>query len=156
MALGAVAAGTLGAASASTTLPSHAALAERTVEAQPVRPAAGHRHQGAHLLSRPAHRDRTPRQIAARMLRSFGWRDNQFRYLNWLWDQESGWNVYATNPSSGAYGIPQAVPAAKMASSGPDWQSDAATQIRWGLSYILGTYGSPRQAWEHELATGWY
>jgi resuscitation-promoting factor RpfB len=99
---------------------------------------------------------RTPRRIARRMLSSFGWRQSQFKYLNWLWDRESSWNVYATNPASGAYGIPQAVPAAKMASAGPDWQSNARTQIRWGLEYISGTYGTPELAWDHELATGWY
>ena len=73
-----------------------------------------------------------------------------------LWALESGWNIYASNPSSGAYGIPQALPGSKMASAGPDWQGDAATQIRWGLSYIQGTYGSPCAAWSHEEADGWY
>jgi hypothetical protein len=90
------------------------------------------------------------------MLREFGWSQRQFRYLNWLWDAESGWNVHADNPASGAYGIPQACPPGKMASAGPDWRSDAATQIRWGLRYIRATYGTPRRAWEHELRTGWY
>ena len=69
---------------------------------------------------------------------------------------ESGWNVYASNPTSGAYGIPQALPGSKMASAGADWQTDAATQIRWGLGYIQSTYGSPCGAWAHEQADGWY
>jgi hypothetical protein len=90
------------------------------------------------------------------MLRSFGWTSRQFKYLNWLWSAESSWNVSAFNPSTGAYGIPQAVPGAKMASTGPDWQTDAATQIRWGLTYIAAAYGSPRGAWQHEAADGWY
>jgi hypothetical protein len=72
-----------------------------------------------------------------------------------LWNRESGWNVYAENPS-GAYGIPQAYPGSKMAEFGADWQTDAATQIKWGLSYIEGIYGTPCNAWNHELATGYY
>lgn len=81
---------------------------------------------------------------------------SQWQCLYDLWEQESGWNVYAENPSSGAYGIPQALYGSEMASAGPDWESDAATQIRWGLSYIQGRYGSPCGAWEHEEADGWY
>ena len=73
-----------------------------------------------------------------------------------LWNVESGWNVTATNPSSGAYGIPQALPGSKMASAGADWQTSAATQIRWGLGYIKSVYGSPCGAWGHEQADGWY
>jgi hypothetical protein len=95
-------------------------------------------------------------QIAMAMLASYGWSSGQFGCLDPLWAHESGWNVYASNPGSGAYGIPQALPGSKMASAGPDWQTDAATQIRWGLNYIQATYGSPCAAWSHEEATGWY
>lgn len=98
----------------------------------------------------------SPQQIAEQMLSQFGWSSSQFSCLQPLWAQESGWNVYASNPSSGAYGIPQALPGSKMASAGPDWQSNAATQIRWGLTYIQGNYGSPCGAWSHEQADGWY
>ena len=98
----------------------------------------------------------TPRQIARQMLGSFGWSQGQFPYLNWLWNAESGWNKFAENPYSGAYGIPQALPGAKMASAGPNWRSNARTQIRWGLRYIRARYGSPRWAWAHEVAYGWY
>ncbi len=98
----------------------------------------------------------SPQQIAMGMLGSYGWSSSQFSCLDSLWNEESGWNVYATNPSSGAYGIPQALPGSKMASAGPDWQTDAATQIRWGLSYIRSLYGSPCGAWAHEEADGWY
>jgi hypothetical protein len=98
----------------------------------------------------------SPEQIAEQMLSQFGWSSSQFSCLQPLWAQESGWNIYASNPSSGAYGIPQALPGSKMASAGPDWQSNAATQIRWGLTYIQGTYGSPCAAWSHEQADGWY
>jgi hypothetical protein len=98
----------------------------------------------------------SPQQIAMGMLGSYGWSSSQFSCLDPLWNQESGWNVEASNPSSGAYGIPQALPGSKMASAGPDWQTDAATQIRWGLGYIQGIYGSPCGAWAHEQADGWY
>jgi hypothetical protein len=97
----------------------------------------------------------SPQQIAEAMLGSFGWSSSQFSCLDPLWTQESGWNVTAENPD-GAYGIPQALPGSKMASAGPDWQTDAATQIKWGLEYIQATYGSPCGAWAHEQATGWY
>jgi hypothetical protein len=98
----------------------------------------------------------TPRAIARRLLHHFHWSRRQFRYLNPLWDRESSWNVFASNPYSGAYGIPQAVPGSKMATAGSHWRTSARTQIRWGLRYIKDQYGSPRAAWEHELATGWY
>jgi hypothetical protein len=99
----------------------------------------------------------TARTIARRMFGAFGWRPRrQFKFLNWLWNRESSWNVYAENPWSGAYGIPQAVPGAKMASAGPAWRTSATTQIRWGLRYIRGVYGKPRLAWMHEVADGWY
>jgi hypothetical protein len=98
----------------------------------------------------------TARQIARRLLHRFHWSKRQFRYLDPLWARESGWNVHALNPSSGAYGIPQAVPGSKMASAGRHWRYRARTQILWGLRYIKGRYGSPAAAWAHELATGWY
>ena len=109
----------------------------------------------------PAHHKRkavhlTPRQVARRMLKSFHWTQWQYRWLNLLWSRESSWNVHASNPYSGAYGIPQAVPGSKMASAGANWTSSARTQIRWGLKYIKAMYGSPHMAWEHELGTGWY
>ncbi|HYB16410.1 MAG TPA: lytic transglycosylase domain-containing protein, partial [Streptosporangiaceae bacterium] len=98
----------------------------------------------------------SPQQIAEAMLGSFGWSSSQFSCLDPLWEHESGWSVTADNPGSGAYGIPQALPGSRMASAGPDWQTNAATQITWGLEYIKGTYGSPCGAWAHEQATGWY
>jgi len=97
-----------------------------------------------------------PQKIAQAMLGSYGWSSSQFGCLVSLWNTESGWNVYASNPSSGAYGIPQALPGSKMASAGPDWQTNAATQIRWGLGYIKSLYGSPCGAESHEEASGWY
>jgi hypothetical protein len=97
-----------------------------------------------------------PQQIAASMLGSYGWSSGEFSCLQPLWNAESGWNIYARNAGSGAYGIPQALPGSKMASAGPDWASDAATQIRWGLGYIRSVYGTPCGAWAHEQADGWY
>lgn len=98
----------------------------------------------------------SPQQVAEAMLGTFGWSSSQFSCLDPLWAHESGWSVTAYNAGSGAYGIPQALPGSRMASAGPDWQTNAATQIRWGLEYIKSTYGSPCAAWDHEQATGWY
>ena len=99
----------------------------------------------------------TPKQIAWNIMHWFHWKAKwQFKYLNWLWTRESSWNKYATNPYSGAYGIPQAMPGAKMASCGKDWRTSAKTQIRWGMRYIRKMYGSPKAAWAHEVDDGWY
>lgn len=96
------------------------------------------------------------REIAQGMLSSYGWGMDQFSCLDALWQRESGWNHLAANPSSGAYGIPQALPGSKMASAGADWQTNPATQIAWGLGYIAGRYGSPCGAWGHSQSVGWY
>jgi hypothetical protein len=96
----------------------------------------------------------SPRAIARAQLADRGWSD-QFSCLDSLWQRESGWNTYASNPS-GAYGIPQALPGSKMASAGDDWRTNPATQIRWGLGYIGSRYGGPCAAWHHSQANGWY
>ena len=106
--------------------------------------------------SAPATPSGSPQQIAAAMLGSFGWSSGEFGCLQSLWNAESGWNPSASNPISGAYGIPQALPGSKMASAGADWQTNPATQIKWGLGYIKQVYGSPCAAWSHEQSTGWY
>jgi hypothetical protein len=98
----------------------------------------------------------SPQQIAEGMLGQYGWSTSQFSCLNSLWERESGWSATAQNPGSGAYGIPQALPGSEMSGAGPDWQTDATTQIKWGLGYIQGRYGSPCGAWSHEEADGWY
>ena len=98
----------------------------------------------------------SPQQIAQQMLSQYGWSQSQFSCLQPLWFHESGWNVSAENPSSGAYGIPQALPGSQMASAGADWRTNAATQIRWGLNYIHSRYGSPCGAEAHEQADNWY
>ncbi|HVN10834.1 MAG TPA: hypothetical protein VMT69_01985 [Kineosporiaceae bacterium] len=107
----------------------------------------------AQQVSRNAVRD--PRSYARLLLQERGWSD-QFTCLNLLWDRESGWNYQAYNPTSGAYGIPQALPGSKMASIAPDWRTNPITQITWGLGYIAERYGTPCEAWAHSQATGWY
>lgn len=87
---------------------------------------------------------------------NYGWGSDQFSCLVSLWSKESGWNYQAYNDSSGATGIPQALPGSKMASAGSDWQTNAATQIAWGLGYISSVYGTPCSAWGHSQATNWY
>lgn len=93
---------------------------------------------------------------AQSVLPSYGWGGDQMSCLIRLWNQESGWRADAYNTSSGAYGIPQSLPASKMATAGPDWQTNARTQINWGLSYISRAYGSPCGAWNHEMGYNWY
>ena len=97
-----------------------------------------------------------PRDIARAMLPQFGFGSDQFACLDSLYNRESGWNVHADNPSSSAYGIPQALPGSKMSSAGSDWADDAATQIRWGLGYIKARYGTPCGAWGHSESHNWY
>jgi len=85
-----------------------------------------------------------------------GWEYAQFSCLVKLWERESNWKLTATNPSSGAYGIPQSLPASKMASAGADWRTNAETQIKWGIGYIEGRYGSPCAALAHSDENNWY
>jgi len=86
----------------------------------------------------------------------YGWSQVQWQCLNQLWRHESGWNERAGNPRTGAYGIPQAYPAAKMAAAGADYLTNPRTQIHWGEDYISARYGTPCAAWAFELARGWY
>jgi uncharacterized protein YabE (DUF348 family) len=94
--------------------------------------------------------------IAQQMLTARGWGSDQFACLLAMWGNESGWRVNAHNSGSGAYGIPQALPGSKMAAFGSDWQTNPATQIAWGLSYISGRYGTPCGAWSYWQGHGWY
>ena len=93
---------------------------------------------------------------AAGQVANRGWGGGEFNCLVLLWNRESGWRLNAYNASSGAYGIPQSLPGSKMQSAGDDWQTNAATQINWGLGYIADRYGSPCGAWAHSEATNWY
>jgi hypothetical protein len=98
----------------------------------------------------------TAQSTAYSMMASFGFDPKtQFGCLDAIWTRESGWRYNAEN-ASGAYGIPQALPGSKMASAGADWQTNPATQIRWGLGYIKSTYGSPCNAWAFWQAHGYY
>ena len=90
------------------------------------------------------------------MAQKYGWGDGEFQCLSSLWQKESGWSYTAYNPGGGATGIPQALPGSKMASAGADWQTNAATQISWGLDYIARSYGTPCSAWSHSQAMNWY
>ena len=92
-----------------------------------------------------------PQAIAAQIVPA-----DQLASFDEIISHESGWDVTATNPSSGAYGLPQALPGDKMASAGADWQTDATTQIEWALNYMNTTYGSPNQAWVFWQANNWY
>lgn len=97
------------------------------------------------------------RGIAASIAaRRYGWGADQIACLDSLWEQESGWDVHARNRTSGAYGIPQALPGSKMGASGEDWRDDATTQVQWGLGYIDATYGSPCGALGSFRSAGWY
>ena len=95
------------------------------------------------------------RALGMAMCADKGWSASQCQDLGTLWQKESGWNSRAHNPS-GAHGIPQALPGSKMASAGPNWQSNARTQIAWGLGYIQSRYGNPSNALAHSYRTGWY
>ena len=90
------------------------------------------------------------------VINSYGWSEDDYYALVNLWNRESGWDPNCYNSYSGAYGIPQSLPGNKMASEGGDWQTNGQTQIRWGLKYIQGRYGSPSGAWGHFLSHNWY
>lgn len=94
--------------------------------------------------------------IGKQMAERYGWTGAQWSALSRLWDKESNWNHRAKNPSSGAYGIPQSLPASKMASAGADWQTNPGTQIAWGLKYIKDRYGSPSAALSFHNRRNWY
>lgn len=101
----------------------------------------------------PAGAQQTAREMSASQ---YGWGDDQFSCLVSLWERESNWNVNSLNASSGAAGIPQALPGEKMATAGADWQTNPATQITWGLGYIAAAYGTPCAAWGHSESFNWY
>jgi Transglycosylase SLT domain len=98
-----------------------------------------------------------PKEIARQILKNkYDYGSNQFTCFNNIIMRESMWRVNATNPSSGAYGIPQALPASKMATIASDWRTNPATQIIWGIEYMKDRYGSPCGAWGFKSANGWY
>lgn len=146
---------------------SEASLARRSAEVsrssrrQELAPAAAKeaellQSEGTTLTRTEDLSDDDPRDIGRALLADFGFSSDQFGCLDSLWTRESGWDVYADNPSSSAYGIPQSLPGSKMASAGADWATNPVTQIRWGLGYIQDRYGSPCGAWAHSESVGWY
>lgn len=131
-------------------------VAQAAADAKAANRAAG---AGAGWVSAPSGMTVDPaaaRAYAASQLGRYGWGSDQMSCLVRLWNQESGWRANAVNPSSDAYGIAQALPPDKMSSAGPDWLTNADTQINWGLTYIKGRYGSPCGAWAHEVSNNWY
>lgn len=98
-----------------------------------------------------------PRGIAKQILKNkYGYGNAQYQCFNNIIIRESNWDINATNPSSGAYGIPQSLPGNKMASVGDDWRTNPATQITWGIEYMNDRYGSPCSAWGFKSSHGWY
>jgi hypothetical protein len=96
------------------------------------------------------------RALGCAALLEVGFGLDQMPCLDKLFTKESHWNPLAKNTSSGAYGIPQALPGNKMAGFGADWQTNPVVQVKWGLSYIKNRYGTPCSAWSHSQSTGWY
>lgn len=117
---------------------------------------SGQKARGVTVRIAPIPASGTPKAFALAEVKSRGWDYNQFSCLVKLWDRESNWRWNATNRSSGAYGIPQSLPASKMASAGADWRTNPETQILWGLGYIDGRYGSPCAALLHSDVNNWY
>jgi len=98
-----------------------------------------------------------PKEIARQILKNkYGYGSSQFDCFNNIIIRESMWRIDATNSSSGAYGIPQALPGSKMASVASDWRTNPATQIIWAIGYMKDRYGSPCAAWSFKSANGWY
>jgi len=98
-----------------------------------------------------------PKEIARQILKNkYAYGSGQFDCFNNIIMRESKWDVNATNPSSGAYGIPQALPGSKMATIASDWRNNPATQIIWGIEYMKDRYGSPCSAWGFKASHGWY
>ncbi|WP_299033203.1 hypothetical protein [uncultured Pseudokineococcus sp.] len=128
--------------------------ADEEAAARAAEEAQAERAAEAEAVSRSAQRD--PRSVAAAMVADRGWSSEQMSCLDSLWTKESGWQWDADNPTSSAYGIPQSLPGDKMASAGADWETNPATQIRWGLGYIEDVYGTPCGAWSHSQANDWY
>jgi hypothetical protein len=133
-----------------------ASRSERRTSIDPVKKRALDQTPGGQVTQTEDLSTKDPRSIARAMLPDFGFSSDQFSCLDALYVSESGWDVHADNPTSSAYGIPQALPGSKMASAGPDWAENPATQIRWGLNYIRSSYGTPCGAWAFKQSHQWY
>jgi hypothetical protein len=129
---------------------------DRRTAVDPVKKAALDQDQGGQVTATEDLTSRDPRTIARAMLPDFGFGSEQFSCLDSIYVNESGWQVHADNPTSSAYGIPQALPGSKMSTAGADWEDNPVTQIRWGLGYIKDRYGTPCNAWGFKQGHGWY
>lgn len=127
-------------------LPAHPPISSQAVRP---RPHVASRHDARRALVG------SPRDIARVLVARQGWSSTQFGCLDRLWTRESNWQTTAQN-SSGAYGIPQSLPASKMAAMGSDWRTNPITQIRWGLWYIANAYGAPCAALDHSYRYNYY
>ncbi|HEU5240683.1 MAG TPA: hypothetical protein VFU25_01600 [Ornithinibacter sp.] len=143
------------AADRSATNAQRAAAAAKSAAVEKTRAAAlaKQRKEAAERAARAAERTRIianaqedPTSVARMLLPEFGFSEAQWPCLDQLWIGESDWRWWVANPSSGAYGIPQSLPASKMASMGADYRTNPVTQIRWGLDYIKKSYGTPCNA----------
>jgi hypothetical protein len=127
----------------------------QAIELQNANIAARHELKVKELGYEPGTTD--PREIAQQMMRNkYGWGDGQFACYDNIIMRESKWDVFADNPHSTAYGIPQALPGKRMAAFGSDWRTNPATQIAWGLDYVHDRYGTPCGAWGFKRSHGWY
>ena len=133
-----------------------ASRSDRRTTVDAVKKSALNQDSGGQVTETEDLTSQDPRTIARAMLSDFGFGSDQFSCLDSLYESESGWNVRADNPSSSAYGIPQALPGSKMSTAGADWERNAATQIRWGLGYIQSRYGTPCSAWSFKQGNNWY
>lgn len=141
------------------TVPLRSWIVERVREAQTAERAAATARVAAEQQAKAqalAAAIADPRGTAKRLAAERGWGGAELTCLDTLWHKESTWRYTATNPSSGAYGIPQSLPAEKMASAGADWRTNPATQIAWGLGYIRSAYGTPCNALSFHLGHNWY
>jgi hypothetical protein len=135
------------------------ALAKQKAEAEKKRKAAAKRKAAKARIKKLGYEPGTtdPRDIAKQILKNrYDYGSEQYQSFNNIIVRESNWDIDATNPSSGAYGIPQALPAGKMATAGDDWRTNPATQIVWGIEYMKDRYGSPCSAWGFKSSHGWY
>lgn len=129
---------------------------DRRQAADPVKAKALGVSNGGAVSGRENLAQQDPQTIAAALLPQYGYDSSQMSCLIPLWTGESDWRVNAVNASSGAYGIPQSLPASKMATAGADYRTNPVTQIKWGLGYIRSSYGSPCGAYDFKQGHGWY
>ncbi|TGA93779.1 transglycosylase SLT domain-containing protein [Streptomyces sp. MZ04] len=129
-----------------------AATTGMLIAAGPAQAAAPTTAKAAAVAAAPAAAPSSAQAIAKKMIPD----PAQYQAFSKIVEHESGWNHTATNSSSGAYGLVQALPGSKMASAGADWKTNPETQIKWGLDYMNDRYGSPAGAWDFWQANGWY